>query len=256
MQDDDAAAGTIKGRGGLVLTEAAFTLTDKVQYGVDGNEVAVATDQALQFTPAAGTYAFIYTKKAPVAANDEVRYEVVDFSDATVATKYRYAFKAATAGDAQKGVSYYDAANNLLTPFIGQGVSNLYLDATGSTIASGYAATGTTYYYTIDGGLTYIAANNIAYADFATTVLYTYDSVTNTFTPKTEAVPVDGTAYYTTMNLNSYCVILPQQTTGWNELDTANYVVATETTAIAGQTYFDKYTKNDGVYYSKVIKVQ
>jgi hypothetical protein len=26
--------------------------------------------------------------------------------------------------------------------------------------------------------------------------------------------------------------------------------------ALAGQGYFDKYTQNDGVYYTKVIKVQ
>ena len=39
-------------------------------------------------------------------------------------------------------------------------------------------------------------------------------------------------------------------------LDTTKYVQATEGTAIDGMTYFDKYTKNDGVYYAKVIKVQ
>ena len=53
-----------------------------------------------------------------------------------------------------------------------------------------------------------------------------------------------------------YCVILPQQTNAWYELDTNTYVKATETAEVVGQTYFDKYTQNDGVYYTKVIKVQ
>lgn len=256
LQDDDVTTGVaIKGRSGLELTAATSTLTNVVEFGVDGNPVSVGTDQALRFTPAAGTYAFVYTKKAAVPANDEVKYEALDWASfAAGQTKYRYDYKTATAGDAQKGVSYFEQAGGvytLVTPFIGQGVSNLYLDNAGNNIASGYAATGTTYYYTVDGGLTYQAATNIAYAAFATTVLYKDAALT---TPKTETTPVDGQAYYDATG--KYCVILPQQTAGWYELDTTKYVVATETAAVAGQTYFDKYTKNDGVYYTKVIKVQ
>ena len=71
-------------------------------------------------------------------------------------------------------------------------------------IASGYAVTGTTYYYTTDNGLSYTAATNIAYTDFATATLYTYNSSTNVFTAKTETTPVNGTAYYAAENLNSY----------------------------------------------------
>ena len=271
MQDDDidpsAPAGTIKGRSGLVLTPAAFELTDKVQYGVDGNTISLTDGtkkKALQFTGSANTYAFVYTKTAPTAANDVVKYQAVAFTDATVTTKYRYAYEAiATPGDAQKGVKYFNLAGGVYTmqdPFIGQGVGNLYLDATGTTIASGYAATGTTYYYTTNKGMTYQAAANIAYADFAgATDLYTFDGTT--YTLKTDATPVDGTAYYqkTTpggVDTYTYCVILPQQTTGWYVLDTNTYVVADEAAAVAGQTYFDKYVKNDGVYYVKVIKVQ
>ncbi len=268
MRDDDAAANTIKGRSGLVLTEATFTLVDKVEYGADGNTISVgiATDQAMRFTPAAGTYAFVYTKKAATPANDKVRYEALKFSDfETGATKYRYDYKAATTSDAQKGVKYYtvDAGvYTLQTPFIGQGVSNLYADNTATTIAKGYAKTGTTYYYTPDGGQSYKAAHNVAYADFASAELYT--EAAGTYTQKTDAAPVDGKAYYQRTGAGTseapyvytYCVILPQQTTGWYEIDTAKYVVATETNAVDGMTYFDKFTQNDGVYYTKVIKVQ
>ena len=253
FQDDDAAAGTIKGRSGLVMTEAAFTLTDKVEFGADGNTIAVATDQALRFTPAAGTYAFVYTKKAATTTEEKFQPVTKAVGD-DVEGLYRFDYKAAT-GDAQKGVTYFSKAGTVYTQetaFIGQGVSNLYLDNAG-TIASGYAATGTTYYYTVDNGLTYQVATNIAYEAFATTVLYKDPALT---TPKTETAPVDGQAYYDATG--KYCVILPQQVAGWYELDEAAAKVACVAgeTAIKGQGYFDKYTKNDGVYYTKVIKVQ
>ena len=265
MQDDDAAANTIKGRSGLVLTKATSTLTNSVEFGADGNAISVATDQALRFTPTAGTtYAFVYTQTAATPANDIVKYEALNWADfATGQTKYRYNYKPAATGDAQKGVKYFkvDAGvYTMQTPFIGQGVSNLYLDGTGTTIASGYAVTGTTYYYTTDNGMNYEAAANIPYADFASASdLYTFNGTT--YTPKTDATPVDGTAYYkktTSGGVATYtdCVILPQQTTGWFEPATTTYVEATETAEVAGQTYFDKYTKNNGVYYTKIIKVQ
>ena len=256
MQDDDAAAGTSQGRSGLVLTEATSALTDKVEFGADGNAITVATDQALRFTPAtATTYAFVYTKTAATAANDVVKYQAQNWANfAAGQTKYRYDYKAPTTTDAQKGVKYFSETGGVYTmetAFIGQGVGNLYLDATGTTIASGYAATGTTYYYTTNNGMSYQAATNIAYEDFATATLYTDPACT---TAKTETTPVDGRAYYDAAG--KYCVILPQQTTGWKELDTNTYVVATETAEVVGQTYFDKYVKNDGEYYTKVIKVQ
>jgi len=267
MQDDDAATGTIKGRSGLVLTEAAFTLVNKVEFGVDGNAVDVATDQAMRFTPAAGTYAFVYTKKA--STSTEEKYQALNWANfATGQTKYRYDYKAPAATDAQKGVKYFKedgGVYTMQTPFIGQGVGNLYLDAAGNQIASGYAVTGTTYYYTTDNGMNYKAAHNVAYEDFGAGTgtaadLYTFDGTT--YTAKTDATPVDGTAYYqkttdpTLGDIYTYCVILPQQTTGWYELDTTKYVKATETAVVVGQTYFDKYAKNNGVYYTKVIKVQ
>ena len=274
MQDDDAAPSTIKGRSGLVLTNAAFTLTNSVEYGADGNAISVGTDQALRFTPSAGTYAFVYTKTASTTTTDKFQ-PVTKAVDALVNGLYRFAYKAATHSffddlsdpdplndieyfDAQKGVKYFLRTGatapytyTMQTPFIGQGVSNLYLDAAGNTIASGYAVTGTDYYYTTDHGMTYTKATNIAYEDFKTTTLYKDAACTD---PRTETTPADGQAYYD--STGKYCVILPQQTKTWYELDTNTYVAADEATAVDGQTYFDKYTKNDGVYYTKIIKVQ
>ena len=269
MQDDDATSGTLKGRSGLVLTEATFTLTNSVEFGADGNAISVADNQSLRFTPTANTtYAFVYTKKAPTAANDVYKYQALNWANfAAGQTKYRYDYKSPAATDAQKGVKYFavdGGVYTMQTPFIGQGVGNLYLDAAGNTIASGYAVSGTTYYYTTDHGMTYKAAHNVAYADFTsgtgTADLYTFDGTT--YTATTDTAPVDGTAYYqkttdpTLGDIYTYCVILPQQTAGWKELDTTKYVKATETAEVVGQTYFDKYVKNDGEYYVKVIKVQ
>lgn len=261
------ANGNVKGRGGLVLTkvETNTSLTNSVIYGVDGNEIGVGPDEAFRFTPTANTtYAFVYTQKG--ATTTTSKYQALAFANfPTGATRYRYDYKTATAGDAKKGVKYFSKTGDvyaLVTPFIGQGVSNLYLDATGKTIASGYAVTGTDYYYTDNKGMSYKKAANIAYAKFfGATDLYTFDGTKYVLVTETADGPADGTAYYqkTTsggVDTYTYCVILPQQTTGWFELDETKYVVATETTAVVGQSYFDKYTQNNGVYYTKVIKVQ
>ena len=264
MQDDDAAAGTVKGRSGLVLTTKALTLTNTVEYGVDGNKIEIPVDgtkkKAAKFTPEAGTYAFVYTKKASTATTDKFE-AVTKAAGVSVNGFYRYALTAAPAGDVQKGVTYFnnnDASANAITAFLGQGVSNLYLDDAGNAIASGYAVTGITYYYTTDFGMHYKAAHNVAYADFATAELYTYDGAD--YTAKTETTPANNTAYYfkETDGSYTYCVLQPQQTTGLYVIDEAAAKVACGSTAVAvtGMTYFDKYTQNNGVYYSKVIKVQ
>ena len=267
MQDDDAATGTIKGRSGLVLTEQALTLDDKVEYGVDGNTINLVDDtkkKAAKFTAGgAGTYAFVYTKTAPTSTTDKFQ-AVTKTVGSSVEGLYRYALVGAPTGDVQKGVKYFPdntATADMLTVFVGQGVGNLYLDAAGNNIASGYAVTGTTYYYTTDNGMTYKAAHNIAYAYFASaTDLYTYDG--STYTLKTDAAPVDGTAYYQkttvgTEDVYTYCVILPEQTDGKYVInETAAKVACGATTAVDGMTYFDKYTQNNGVYYTKIIKVQ
>ena len=170
-----------------MLTNATSTLTNSVEFGADGNAIkipATGTEKkALRFTPAAATtYAFVYTKTAPTAANDVVKYQALNWGNfATGQPKYRYDYKAATTTDAQKGVKYFskdasDVYTMIVKPFIGQGVSNLYLDAAGTQIASGYAVTGTDYYYTTNNGMSYTKATNIAYESFAgATDLYTFD---------------------------------------------------------------------------------
>lgn len=298
-QDDDAIAGTIKGRSGLVLTEAAFTLVDKIEYGVDGNTIDLTAlpngtntyaANAMKFTAAAaGTYAFVYTKKAATAAGSKDKYQAVTktvddpLTDGTneaesVKGLYRNVLDAATADkDVQKGVKYFeknDASTGMITAFLGQGVGNLYtrsgagtdIDPYVFTIASGYAVSGTTYYYTIDNGQSYTEAHPVGFAEFKTaTDIYVKDANAESgYKLKTETSPVDGTAYYlrsgngTTIPYTyTYCVLMPQQTTGLYVLDEANYVkCGDDDVAVDGIVYFDKYTKNDGVYYTKVIKVQ
>ena len=256
MRDDDAATGTIKGRSGLVLTEQPLQLTGRVNYGADDNPIIVGGDKVAKFIPTAGkTYAFVYTKKA-ATTNTEKFEPVTKTAGDAVAGLYRYALTTAPDGDVKKGVKYFknnNASEGMITAFLGQGVGNLYLDDHGTTIASGYAVTGTTYYYTTDHGMTYQAATNIAYADFAGTTLY-HDAA-RTIT-KTETTPIDGQAYYDAGG--KYCVILPQQTTDLYVIDetAAKVACGASDTAVDGMTYFDKFTQNDGVYYTKVIKVQ
>ena len=269
MQDDDAADGTIKGRSGLVLTEAAFTLVDKVEYGVDGNPVAVSENQALRFTPAAATtYAFVYEKKRATTTTEKFQ-PVSKTKGASVAGLYRYALKNAPAGDVKKGVTYFTASDKDMVSniFLGQGVSNLYLDADGNTIAKGYAATGTTYYYTVNHGMSYKAAHNVTFAANMLDGLYEEDTTTtpSTFKVTTDTgLPTEGKAYYYKDGTDYvYCVFLPQQTNpaGGDRLkivdETAPKILCTASMkAVVGMTYFDKYTQNNGVYYTKVIKVQ
>ena len=265
MQDDDAASGTIKGRSGLVLTSQTLTLDDKVEYGVDGNTINLVDGtkkKAAKFTAAgAGTYAFVYTKTAPTSTTDKFQ-AVTKTAGSSVDGLYRYAQIAAPAGDVQKGVKYFPdntATAGMLSVFVGQGVGNLYLDAAGNDIASGYAVTGTTYYYTTDNGMTYKAAHNVTYASFDNT-LFVEGSTPGTYVANTDATPQDGTAYYYYDSVNDkyiYCVILPEQTDGKYVIDTtAAKIACGATTAVNGMTYFDKYTQNNGVYYTKVIKVQ
>ena len=269
MQDDDAAANTIKGRSGLVLTEADFTLTNTVQFGADGNAIEIAAtngeQKALRFTPAANTtYAFVYTKTASTTTTN--KYEpVTKAKGESVAGLYRWGLKNAPAGDVKKGVKYFTGVNtDMVTVFLGQTVNNLYLDNAG-TIASGYAVTGTTYYYTTDRGMSYKAAHIVAYEDFGTT-LYVWDDTSSDYINTTDTEPHDNTAYYFKEGDGSftYCVIYPQQTNGTPQLkifktpanSNSRVACAADDVAYEGWEYFDKYTKNDGEYYTKVIKVQ
>jgi hypothetical protein len=132
MQDDDAEDGTIKGRSGLVLTEAAYELTNVIEYGCDGNTIQLSGNQALKFTPAAGTnYAFIYEKEAPSNAGTEDKYQPVSLQKGADLTNiYRHNLVSAS-GDVQKGVKYFSSRKkDMETVFLGQTVNNLYLDNT------------------------------------------------------------------------------------------------------------------------------
>ena len=274
MQDDGETDGFIIGRSGLVLTDAAFTLTNTIEYGVDGNTIELEAgeneNKAMRFTPSAGTYAFVYTKKQPTEGGTTVIYQPVSKNEGeSVAGLYRYTFNYAPAGDVKEGVLYFlNSTSGQVSVFLGQVVSNLYLDDTGTTIASGHAKTGTTYYYTIDGGMSYKAAHPVKYAEFATTVLYTRTQIPGTqeyeYTAKgSEETPLDNTAYYFKEDDGSYtyCVVYPQRTNGTPRLMIQNTTAdkkacGANDVAHSGMSYFDKYTQNDGVYYTKVIKVQ
>lgn len=264
-QDDDITSGaTITGRNDVDLTTATITVTNEVTYGADGNKITLDGQKAAKFTPTANTtYAFVYEKKAKT--KDEPMYSPVDFSDVGVASKYRFKFDAVTtAGDVQKNVVYLTKSGDVYTKktvFLGQGAGNLFTPdgSTYTAATTDYAVSGTNYFYTLNG-TTYIAAHTVAYADFASSTLYVQDGYTFKKKTETETEPVDGTAYYykETDGSYTYCVIMPEQTdtSNWYTLSTTEYVKATETAAVDGITYFDKYTKNDAVRYVKVIKVQ
>ncbi|MBR4897321.1 MAG: hypothetical protein IKZ48_00830 [Prevotella sp.] len=264
--DDVTESGYDKtGRNGLDLKTVTSTLVSEIEYGADGNKIKdVGTDKALSFAPASGkNYAFVYTQSAGTTTN---KYQPVTktVGAAVGENVFRYALKAGTAGDVEKGVTYFaknDATENAITAFLGQDVSNLYLNATGTQQASGNAKTGTSYWYTDDNGLTFKAVAPITYATFKdATDLYTYNGTT--YVLKTDASPVPGTAYYQKTTVGSvdtytFCVIYPQRAETLFVIDTneAN-VVAASGTAVEGMIYLDKYTKNDGVRYAKIIKVQ
>ena len=290
IRDDHPADGvTILGRNGMELREQTLTLTDKIEYGVDGNviDLSGSTKRVARFTPTAPvapatlvTYAFVYTKSPIYYTTD--RYEAVTkAAGADVTNLYRNFNLTSVTGDAQKGYVYmsFNTTTGILTQetsFLGQRLNYYYYvissgagtteDPYVYTSLGGYAQTGTAYYYTTDGGTTFKAAVNIAYADFATaTDLYTYDGTS--YSPKTGATPADYTTYYkrtgtgTTEDPYVYtrCVMLPQQVNGWYRYQffaDGRYHCMNGEKAIADHGYYDKYTQNDGVYYTKVIKVQ
>ena len=261
MQDDmNTDENGIQGRSLLYLQKYGNELVDHIEYGADGNSITVGTNKAMSFSPAAGsTFAFVYTKTAPTATTP--KYEECDFGAVDRNYLYRYAYKDATAGDVQKGVTYFEnETSGKSDVFLGQNVGNLML-RTGEgtpespyvyTKASGYAVTGATYCY----GTSNKVAHNVAFGSPSTQGLY--EASGDTYVATTDAAPVVGKAYYfkETDGTYTFCVMLPQQADGLKVLDTTNYVKVTETAPVAGQTYFDKYFQNDGVYYTKVIKVQ
>ena len=281
-QDEDSLPGTTKGRSGMVLnkvtkvtgvndltTANTWMLTDSVKFGANGNAIKVGTDKALRFKPIANadtTYAFVYTKKT--STQDTITlYEALAWEKfATGQTKWRYDFKDAQSGDVKKDSVYFKEENSVYskqTVFLGQKVDSLYADINGTTHASGYAKTGTAYYYTEDNGQNYKLAKNWDYKDAIKNVLYEKcpisDENPDGFKETTDDKPVNGKPYYnrtgTGTYVYTYCVFLPQQTTNLKVIDTNKYKKVEGESKIDGMTYFDKYTKNFDERYVKVIKI-
>ena len=221
IPDDNAADGTRKGRNGIVLTEKSLTLTGRVNYGVDGHAIIVGKDKVARFTPEASTtYAFVYTKKAPTETYDKFQ-SVTKAAGEEVTGLYRDFSLTAASGDAQSGVVYYsketDGTLTKQTPSLGQSVTGLY------------TRTGDAEPYT------YTAASGYA---------------------------VTGTTYYNKDGDNyteATNITYPTQVTGWYiyaYTATEKHACMEGEKALAGHAYFDKYFQNNGVYYTKVIKVQ
>jgi hypothetical protein len=188
-------------------------------------------------------------------------YEALAWENFAGRTKWRYGFKDAQAGDVKKDSTYFKVNGTnytMKTVFLGQNVSNLFLDNKGKTPASGYAVTNTTYYYTDNNGLDYKEAHPVAYTDGTNNL---YEKNGNSYIQTTDPNPVDGKAYYfldtsVTPNVYTYCVFLPEQTTGLKVINTKEYIkVPDGESKIDGMTYFDKYTKNFDERYVKVIKI-
>jgi hypothetical protein len=271
-QEDDKGSYNFMGRNGVGLTQTTgdnvLTLTNSVTYGVDGNTITVGADQAAKFVPAAHTtYAFVYTKTVSNTTTD--MYEPRAFSG--TGTVYRYKMTAVgTAGDVQENTVYVKPTTGTYTQtiqsvFLGQGAGNLFTTTNGTDYnpaTTDYAVTNTDYFYTVDNGAHYTAAHKVTYAEFAGATLYVKSGAY--YVTKSEDKPKDGVAYYYRTGAGSdvdpyvytYCVIYPEQTaTTWFTVDTNDHEVVNEN-EIENMTYFDKYTKNNGVYYTKVIKIQ
>lgn len=295
---DDAATGTILGRNKKPLTIVTnvasdatlssnnWKLTDKVEFGADNNVISVTSGQALRFKPAAGTYAFVYTKTA--ATENKDCFEAIKFEDVASFTgkKYRYAYKATTASsdngttenaeddifDAQKGHIYFKETSGTYSlvekPFIGQGASNLFTQSgteapyTYNKVETAYAQSGIDYYYTTDGQH-YTKAHTVAWAETGwMSGLYEECEITTEhpmgYKVTSDTAPIDGKPYYyydSTTEKHIYCVFLPQSVKGMYEIDEEANKVETTETPVIGQTYFDKYNYNNAVRYAKVIKV-
>ena len=244
---------TTTGRSNKVLTGATYSLVDQVVFGADGNVISVGADQALRFTPEAGkTYAFVYTKTVGTVTGDNaVKFQpVTKAKGADVEGLYRYKLKAADAGDVQEGVIYFNdenASTDMITPFLGQTVNNFYLDNQGNAIASGYAKTGTSYYYTINGGQSYKEAHNVTYdntkASDKQPVSTFYELVNNEYV-QTKDKTLGWVAYHLASGtqLQGYWA--------YNE-STNTYTEITEETTASSDGYWFKQEKGKTYYYKQ-----
>ena len=272
-QEDDAAAGTIKGRNDLVLTEAAGL-------SIDGTK-ATFTPAALVAPETQRTYAFVYKI---AEGTQTAKYEPVTFAagadvkDAVNTNErfycdYQYENKQGT--DAIVDETYYvhDAENDTYTVpataptfFYGQNAYNMslyYKSGEYYYLAGDKVATGTTYYIRSGAGTeldpyTYAEITSIAYENFTTAGLYTYDGID--YTPvAANTEPGDNTVYYQKVG-DEYkrCVILPEQLPEiYIRKDAYMQLCPAGEKAVAGKKYYDRYWWYNGANYAvKVIIVQ
>lgn len=259
---------TITGRNGLELKviDPVAEITTAIPYA-DGNTINMTVGNAVKFTPATGkTYAFVYAEKASTTTAEAAKtYQATKVAaNASVKDLYKGTYTAGPASDVQKGVKYFKTstvANHTYepaTPYLGTGVSKMYVLEDGKyVLATGYAKTGTTYYTTSDNGLSYHAVRQLTYAQFlaATDV---YSDAACTGTPKVADVVPGTTAWYWKDGSTILPVVVePQQASAFFVVDEDTKVKCADTElATDGIIYYDLYNKYNGQYAVKVIKVQ
>lgn len=107
---------TTTGRNGIALTEATMNTSITKIPGVDGNDITVTANTAASFTPAAGTYAFVYDTTSDPAPTQKELHTAITFNTVTVLTDKGYytdeaCTKAAT-GNSETGKVYYQKIIN------------------------------------------------------------------------------------------------------------------------------------------------
>ena len=110
-------SGVITGRNGLVLTPATSVATITAIPGTDGNNITVAAGTAAKFTPATGTYAYVYSVSTGTPSDIYTAVPAGDITVGTTDVSSYYtttdgvAYTAAT-GTAVAGTSYYAKYTN------------------------------------------------------------------------------------------------------------------------------------------------
>lgn len=126
------SATSITGRNGLVLNKEAITPVSSIDYGVDGNSIALSGNQAIQFTPTtAGIYAFVYTQTGSTLTIENY-LPVTTNPDDDVTGLYRNFNLTPATGLAEDNVIYFsmdgDGNLNQEDPEVGQDpVDGLYI---------------------------------------------------------------------------------------------------------------------------------
>ena len=107
---------TTTGRNGIALTEAPMTTTITTIPGVDGNNINVTANTAASFTPATGTYAFVYeTTPDPAPASAELHTAITFDTETDLTDKGYYTDEACTTsatGKSKTNTVYYQRIIN------------------------------------------------------------------------------------------------------------------------------------------------